>query len=168
MKKKSLPRNRQTIDGNRIASDVFAKMIRAFQECSDEIQAAVYDMADIVNSTAAAQDEKDAALATIEEALFPSRHAGDYGVDLENTDGMLNKQEKEADDELQAEEASFADRLQAAMDRRGLTQRDLAQRIGVGQSAISMMLNRQCRPQRRTVAKFAKALKVPAGELWSE
>jgi len=31
-----------------------------------------------------------------------------------------------------------------------------------------MMLNRQCRPQRRTVAKFAKALKVPAGELWSE
>jgi len=33
-------------------------------------------------------------------------------------------------------------------------------RIGIGPSAISMMLNRQYRPQRRTVAKFAKALKV--------
>ena len=38
--------------------------------------------------------------------------------------------------------------------------------IGVGQPAISMVLTRNCRPQRRTVEKIAKALDVSAEEVW--
>jgi len=42
----------------------------------------------------------------------------------------------------------------------------LAEKIGVGQPAISMMLQRQCRPQKRTVMRIAEALGVSAEELW--
>jgi len=43
---------------------------------------------------------------------------------------------------------------------RGLTQAALAERIGVGQPAISMMLSRKCRPQRHTIEKLAAALQM--------
>jgi transcriptional regulator with XRE-family HTH domain len=52
------------------------------------------------------------------------------------------------------------------MDKAGLTQEQLAEKIGVGQPAISMMLKRQCRPQKRTVQRLAEALGVAAEELW--
>jgi transcriptional regulator with XRE-family HTH domain len=47
-----------------------------------------------------------------------------------------------------------------------MTQEQLAAAIGVGQPAISMMLNRNCRPQARTVKKLADALGVEIEELW--
>lgn len=47
-----------------------------------------------------------------------------------------------------------------------MTQDQLAEKIGVGQPAISMMLKRQCRPQKRTVQRLAEALGVAAEELW--
>ncbi len=50
------------------------------------------------------------------------------------------------------------------MEKRNLTQTALAGLVGLYQSAISVMLSRQCRPRRRTVAKLATALGVaPAG-----
>ncbi len=49
-----------------------------------------------------------------------------------------------------------------------VTEVQLARRIGVSQSAISMMLPRRCRPQRRTVEKLAETLGVKADDLWSE
>jgi transcriptional regulator with XRE-family HTH domain len=67
---------------------------------------------------------------------------------------------------MDREEATFADRLRAVMQERGVTQEQLAERIGVGQSAIAMMLQRQCRPQRRTVSRMAEALEVPPDRLW--
>jgi hypothetical protein len=53
---------------------MFAFMFQAYLECSDEIQAAIRDMVAIVNDPAATEDERDAAIATITEALFPNRH----------------------------------------------------------------------------------------------
>ena len=47
-----------------------------------------------------------------------------------------------------------------------MTQEQLAAKIGVGQPAISNMLNRQCRPQRRTVKRLATALDVSPEDLW--
>jgi lambda repressor-like predicted transcriptional regulator len=60
----------------------------------------------------------------------------------------------------------FADTLARLLAERQMTQGELARRIGVGQSAISMMLSRQCRPQPRTLGKLADALAVPVEELW--
>jgi len=47
-----------------------------------------------------------------------------------------------------------------------MTQEALAAKLGVGQPAISNMLNRQCRPQRRTVLRLAQALGISPEELW--
>ena len=63
-------------DGNLMTSHLFAQVYRAFRECSDDVQAAIEDMVDIVNDSEATQDEQHAALETISEALFPSHHNG--------------------------------------------------------------------------------------------
>ncbi len=47
-----------------------------------------------------------------------------------------------------------------------MSQVELAAAIGVGQPAISMMLSRNCRPQRRTVECIARALEVTPNDLW--
>jgi len=63
-------------------------------------------------------------------------------------------------------ETAFSAALTRLMAVRQLTQAQLAERIGVGQSAIAMLLKRRCRPQRRTLGKLAEALSVPVDELW--
>jgi transcriptional regulator with XRE-family HTH domain len=52
------------------------------------------------------------------------------------------------------------------MEAQGLSQAELAAKVGIGQPAVSMMLNRACRPQRKTVLRFAEALGVRPEELW--
>jgi transcriptional regulator with XRE-family HTH domain len=60
----------------------------------------------------------------------------------------------------------FAEAVLMCLKRQKVTQSAIAKRIGIGQSAVSMILSRQCRPQRETVKKFAKALGVAAEQLW--
>lgn len=68
--------------------------------------------------------------------------------------------------QMEQAEAAFAATLTRLMAERQLTQAQLAERVGVGQSAISMLLKRRCRPQRRTLGKLAEALGVSVEELW--
>jgi transcriptional regulator with XRE-family HTH domain len=68
--------------------------------------------------------------------------------------------------DLENEETVFADRLRAEMERKNISQETLAAMTGVGQPAISNILTRRCRPQRKTVARFAQALNVSEEELW--
>ena len=49
-----------------------------------------------------------------------------------------------------------------------VTQIQLAERIECTQPAISQMLNRKCRPQRKTLEKIAKAIDVDVRELWPD
>jgi transcriptional regulator with XRE-family HTH domain len=52
------------------------------------------------------------------------------------------------------------------MTKSGITQEELAKTVGIGQPAISNMLKRQCRPQKRTVERLAEALKLSPQDLW--
>lgn len=151
---------------NMMVSEVFAELFPIYLECSNEVQAAIKDMVLIVNDPEATEDERHMAVATIAEALFPASCDSGFGVDLENLNKAAVGDEAQVLDRMAAEQATFSERLQAVMDRRGVTQAELAKAIGVGQPAISMLLSRECRPQRRTVEKIAKALKVPAEEIW--
>lgn len=58
-------------DGRLIASKVFADVFQAYLECSNEIQAVIRDMVQVVNADNFTEEERDAALAKIAEALFP-------------------------------------------------------------------------------------------------
>jgi DNA-binding XRE family transcriptional regulator len=133
----------------------FARIFMAYQECSDDIQEVVRDMFAIVADKSADADERRMASDTIMEALFPGPCP-----DWELPESVHDERE------LDRQEEHFAGRVSALMGERGMTQADLAKAVGVGQSAVSMMLSRKTRPQMRTVRKIADALGVSADELW--
>jgi lambda repressor-like predicted transcriptional regulator len=115
------------------------------------------------------EDEKAMAKHTIADILFPNYYNGNLGMDLEeaeNDAAAANEELKEIISEMDLEEATFSDALRVGMERAGVTQRELAEKIGVGQPAIANMLKRQCRPQMRTVVRIAEALGVCPGDLW--
>lgn len=148
---------------------VVTPWLRAYSECSDEIQAVVQDMLKIIADDSSEEDEKEMATATMLEALFPSNHNGALGADLEELEAELKShcpQCKEHLAELDAEESTFSDRVCAAMKAKGMTQEELGLASGVGQPAIAMMIARKARPQKRTVLRISEALGVPPTELW--
>jgi lambda repressor-like predicted transcriptional regulator len=157
-------------DLNLITSQMFARLLGTFKECSDEIQSVIVDMAGVYNSSDATEDEKEAALSTIAEALFPSQHHGILGVCLETCKEELRTSPdlgvRTLLKQMDSEQSSFSDRVTALLDEKMMSQSDLAAAIGVKQPAISMLLSRECRPQRRTVEKIAAALKVSPEEIW--
>jgi transcriptional regulator with XRE-family HTH domain len=69
---------------------------------------------------------------------------------------------------MDSQEAAFANKLRDLLKNKGLTQGDLASRVGCSQPAISQMLTRKCRPQRQTILKLAAALDVHPRELWPD
>ena len=115
-------------------------------------------------------EQRYSTTALLAEILFPNAdHTGAPGLDLVEAEAMAPTLDAGAKDVLarmDLEEAAFAMRLRELMDAKGLTQAQLAERVGIGQPAISMMLNRTCRPQRKTVLRFAQALGVAPEELW--
>lgn len=73
-------------DGNLMVSQTFAQCLNVFRECSDAVQRVVLEMATICDDPDATADEREAALATIAEALFPSGWDGVGGEDLEEAE----------------------------------------------------------------------------------
>lgn len=156
------------LDGNRIASESFAKVFQAYLECSTAVQEVIRDMVEVINADDATGEEKDAAVSTLADALFPLKHNGELGIDLEVSEKHATGEQRDAVDHMNAAELRFADKLKDLMQQRKMTQADLAAATGVGQSAISMMLNRHCRPQRRTLEKLAAGLNVSVRQLWPD
>lgn len=146
-----------------------AKFLRAYLECSDEIQAGIRGMLEILNDPNTDEDDRNMTLITLADALFPDSRDGKLGMDLEESEELgagYSEEKRTTLEEMDREEKTFAVRLRKAMETQGITQEQLAARTGVGQPAISNMLNRQCRPQQRTVLRLAEALNAVPEELW--
>ena len=158
-----------TINADRAASllatnvKVFVEIKGAYDECDVEVREVIDDMCAICASEDAGEDQKRRAMHTILEALFPSL-AADVMESLGHMRALPESQAYEK--EMDAQEETFAERLKAAMQTKGWNQEKLAERTGVGQPAISNMLNRQSRPQTRTVLRIAEALAISPDELW--
>jgi lambda repressor-like predicted transcriptional regulator len=144
--------------------ELFADMFPAYQNGSAEIKEIIRSMVGVIKNPATSEEERRAATDTLVEVLFPQPEL--LGVDLENIAeiGLADAAETEA--AMIAEEAAFAKTLRGLMRKHGVTQKKLAETIGVGQPAISMLLSRKCRPQRTTVKKIADALGVEPKVLW--
>jgi len=159
----------KTKSGDQIASEMFAEVFHAYMEASDDVQAVIRDMCAIMNDCDTDEDEYDAARSTLIEAIFPSHHDGELGIDIEQLRVVTSDESDQYKQELEVldrEQETFSNRLESIMAEQKLTQEELAERIGVQQPAISMMLNRKCRPQKRTLQKIAAALDVPVERLW--
>ena len=152
------------------ATSLAATYVLALKECDPELRDAAYELFEQLNSGELDQGQTLATTALIAEILFPNSDTGGLpGLDLEEVERLAPLTNPEAATvlaEMDREEASFAERLQRLMSEQDVTQAQLAAKIGVGQPAISMMLNRVCRPQRKTVEKIATALNVAPEELW--
>ncbi len=159
-----------------------ASVLRAFIECSDELQGHAKNMVQAMCDPDLDDDDRYLAATTLLEILLPYHNEVDhlYGLDLEQAEQLVRHHPFAKDDpqgqecnetaavldKMDEEEATFAARLQALMDEKQLTQVALAATIGVSQPAIALMLKRDCRPQKRTILKIAQALNVSPKELW--
>lgn len=150
----------------KLTSRTFAMAFQAYMECDSEVQQAIREMSAIVADPEADEDEREMAISTIAEALFPQRESGQPGISLEGWDRLESGSPDAASVELDREETAFSERVAAILQDRGMSQAQLAEAIGIGQPAVSMLLSRKSRPQARTVRKIAEALGVPAAELW--
>ena len=152
---------------DRPLTEIGAKLLRAYLECGDELQHHAREMVSILSAEETDEDERAMALHTLAQIFFPERT--DCAVTVEHLDECSAAHQADgvaAISQLDLEERTFAERLEAFMRERGVSQHDLASRIGVSQPAISLMLKRQCRPQRRTVSRIAAALGVAEHDLW--
>ncbi len=167
----TISKTRNTISKNPTADllnenvRIYLRVQSAFNECSDEIQEVVRDMGEVFNSPESTEEEKNAALYTMVEAIFPALAINVLDA-CENI--RKNPQSQKYNDELNRQEEYFADKVRKIMTDKSITQEQLADRIGIGQSAICNMLNRKCRPQKRTIEKVARALDVEIGDLWKD
>ena len=153
----------------RLAAENFANVLyRAYLDASDDVRHVIEAMTRIYADPKSDPQDRESAMDTLVDALFPQMHKGELGIDLHDVKVFPNEGPgpNEIESAMTAEEASFAERLATFMEQKGISQAQLAEMTDVGQSAIAMMLARDCRPQRRTVAKLAEALKVTPESLW--
>jgi lambda repressor-like predicted transcriptional regulator len=144
---------------------IYLEIRSAFEQCDPAIQDVVTDMAQLAHDSSATPDERQRALYTIVEALFPNL-AFEF---VEGCNRVRALPESRAQWEaMRDEEQSFSERLAEVMKQKNVTQEELARQIGVGQPAIANLLNRNCRPQKRTVSRLAAALSVEPQELWRD
>lgn len=141
-------------------------------ECSDEIQGLVFQMVSIVENPRTTSSERHQALTKIADVLrLNTDEAVAYGQDSEASAATeaaalagLGREFQKMD----CQEAVFADRLRGLMTVKCVTQEELSNRVGCSQPAISQMLNRKCRPQKKTILRLADALQVQPEELWPD
>ena len=128
----------------------------------------MFAIADSQNATA---QERQRALSTIADALFYRPHKDKYGMDLAESERDAAKEypllAREVE-RMNSQEATFADRLRNLMAKKNITQSELAAQVDCSQSAIAHMLNRNSRPQKKTIFKLAQALKVQPTDLWPD
>lgn len=161
------PSNETGVDRNKV--EAFAQVYRAILECNDDVQNVVRSMSLIISDNSVDEETRASAIDTVLEAMFPKMEDDGIGIDLEKIgpkpfDGT---DPSAIESQMAAQEEAFATRLGNLMAQREVSQVQLAELTGVGQPAISNMLARRCRPQRRTILKFAQALGVSPEQLWT-
>src|ERR1700677_5136882 len=127
----------------------FAPLMMAYVECSDKLQGHARKMLEALVNPDLDEDERHLTAMALADILYPNPYNGLLGSDLKECEqqGAEHSEEtRQALEQMDKEEASFSERLHAALEKAKITQAELAERIGVGQPAISMMLQRDCRP----------------------
>lgn len=166
--------NATRISPELVAFETMAKaaspIVLAIKECDPELREEVMTLFAQLHEGGLDEEQTFSTCALIAEILFPNADENGYpGLDLEQAEKIASNIHPDARpilERMDREEADFANRLRALMEKQGITQADLAKKVGIGQPAVSMMLNRACRPQRKTIARFAEALGVSPDMLW--
>jgi DNA-binding XRE family transcriptional regulator len=141
------------------------EVLQAYFQLDARAQREIHELVERARDPQTPEAERSRAektLATLLEAAGGKHRAGR----VLSREERLSPAHRELLTRMEQAEAAFAATLSRLMAERQLTQAQLAERVGVGQSAISMLLKRRCQPQRRTLGKLAEALGVSVEELW--
>lgn len=171
--------NKAVTESLRDASPEKREFMQRYLGCSDEIQSVVRSMFAVLESSDVTDEDRKRALITIADALHlnPEKGHGSYGFDLAKIERQTATEHPDANrrpiigrrlEQLDSQEATFAQRLRDILKQKNIKQEELADRLGCTQSAISKMLNRQSRPQKNTILKMATALDVSPTDLWPD
>ncbi len=149
------------------------RFLGALIECSDEVQQVVVSLVNVLKDSRTTVSERTRALSTIADALFlnPCEDDGEYGQDLAASEAYAAVRSPSLAREvakMNTQEATFSQRLQELMAAKRISQQELADRVGVSQPAISQMIRRVCRPQKKTILKLAEAFNVHPREIWPD
>jgi transcriptional regulator with XRE-family HTH domain len=117
---------------------------RALAECDDQAQSLMLKQVAILKQPGITSAQRQQALDTMSQTL---------GLNLSGSPSQQHV---------------FAEHLRKIMQAKQISQRDLADRLGCTQPAISQLLNRENRPQKQTILKLAAALGVSPSELWPD
>jgi lambda repressor-like predicted transcriptional regulator len=154
-------------NGSLVAASA-AEVLSAYLEKSPIVQAVIRDLVILLKDANLPLGERTWAETALQDALFrhrsPERRKSGERVSTDEKKKPAGL--REAHERMDEEERVFAESLARLLEKRKVSQAELARRVGVQSSAISMMLSRRCRPQRRTVEKIAQALGVEVLELW--
>lgn len=147
------------------------QLMFALDNCSDEARQELLKLIAIADNPKSKDDDKASARATIYEALKFQVSEEAFGLNLSSIERVDVGSSPETDrisQQMDSQEERFARKLRELMKAKGLTQMELARRSECTQPAISQMLNRKCRPQKRTILKLAAALDVEPTDLWPD
>jgi lambda repressor-like predicted transcriptional regulator len=146
-----------------------AEVLMAYLEKSPMIQAVIRDLVKSLQDGNLPSEQRQWTERALQATLFryPPPQPGERGraVSAEEREQLVPGL-REARERIEEEERRFAANLARFLEEREISQAEWAQRVGLGPSAISMMLLRPYRPQRRTVEKIAQVLGVELRELW--
>jgi DNA-binding XRE family transcriptional regulator len=148
-----------------VASRAFAETFPRFLQCSQTIQSVVRDLVQQVNDPGIPEEERPQLLLALAATLFARDRRRPVDESRKRNGDEAIEQER-VREQLDREESLFAANLKRVMKERNLTQAELAERVGLSQPAISMLLAQKYRPQRRTVRLIAQGLGVEPGDLW--
>ena len=153
-------------DINRPAGSLFANLFQVYLNASKGIKDVIESMTELYTDPDADSEERAAALDTLLEVLFPPTDGEALGIDVAEVSDGSAEESREIAESMSHQNAYFADAVRKHMKRLKITQSAIARKIGIKQSAVSMILSRKCRPQRETVKKFARALGVEPEQVW--
>jgi transcriptional regulator with XRE-family HTH domain len=133
------------------------RLLARLAECSETVQQVVIKLLGVVKNPDTTPAERQRALSTMADALF---------INPDETD-KVPRLAREVE-KMNTHQATFAQRLRELMEAKRISQQELADRAHCSQPAISQMLNRACRPQKKTILKLAEVLNVRACDLWPD
>jgi transcriptional regulator with XRE-family HTH domain len=154
-----------------IAPEERAQLLHALARCTEQVRGTLMDLIAVADSADSTEEDKASAQATIRETLQNYGHREACRVSPRGLEAGAVGQSPDADQisqQMDSQEQQFAERLRELMKAKGLTQIELARRSDCTQPAISQMLSRECRPQKRTILKLADALEVAPTDLWPD
>ena len=140
--------------------------LRAYLACNFVMKQAVESMIAVIDSPESDEQDKMLAYHTIDGILKMEEHAARDTFLLTDDDPGFGDRETDSQEESAAPTATtFGDRIRKLMEEKGITQAQLAERMGVSQPAVNKLITKTMKPKEETAKRMLDAMKITPEEV---